>query len=97
MKFLEENRGNQQDVYPAKLSRVYVNSGGEYLIMIDGMNRYLTMGKAGNPIADVLYKAALEAIITNQSNLWVRYWPCTAESNCDENIIMGSVGIIEFH
>ena len=34
MKILDEKRDNQQDVYPAKLSRVYVNSGGYYMIML---------------------------------------------------------------
>jgi hypothetical protein len=96
MNILEKKLDNQQDVYPTKLSRVYVNSGGDYMIMLEGMNRYLTMGKAGNPIADVLYKTALEAIVTGQSNLWVRYWPCVPESNCSK-YVMGSVGIIEFH
>jgi len=97
MKILEEKRGNQQDVYPAKLSRVYINRGGVYLVMLEGEHRYLTIGnKAGDPNAYALYKTALEAIVTGQSNLCIRYWPCkpTPEDKCEH--IMGDLTIIEF-
>jgi len=62
------------DKYNAKITIVYVNNNGVYLIQVAGVSGWISLGEAGDPIADALYSTALTAKVSNQSNLWIRYW-----------------------
>ena len=62
------------DKHNAKITVAYINSGGQYLIQVEGISGWIALGKAGDPIADALYSTALTAKVSNQSNVWIRYW-----------------------
>jgi hypothetical protein len=62
------------DKYNTKITVVYINSGGQYLMQVEGISGWLALGKAGDPIADALYSTALTAKVSNQQKVWVRYW-----------------------
>ncbi len=65
---------SKHDKTGATLERVYVNGSGDYLIMVEGVSGWMSIGKAGNPAADAMYMTALQAKLANESNLWIRYW-----------------------
>ena len=77
------------DKYGATISAVYVNSDGNYLMQVAGVAGWLSIGNSGDPIADALYSTALAAKLSNQTNLWVRYWTNDANPGA-----YPSVGII---
>jgi hypothetical protein len=62
------------DKYHAKVTVTYINSGGQYLIKVEGVSGWIALGKAGDPITDALYSTALTAKVSSQSNVWIRYW-----------------------
>ena len=80
------------DKYNASISVVYVNNAGVYLMKIIGIDGWLNIGKAGDPVADALYSTALAAKLSNQCNLWVRYW-----TNDSDPAAYPTVGIISIH
>ncbi|MEE1672249.1 hypothetical protein SNR37_000016 [Agarivorans aestuarii] len=76
----------------ASISVVYVSSGGDYLMQLEGVSGWLRIGEAGNPNADALYSTALAAKLNNQSNVRVRYW-----TNDTDPTEFPTVGIIAIH
>lgn len=62
------------DKHGASIEQVYINSGGVMLVQVSGVAGYLSIGKVGDKTSEVLYSTALAAKLSNQSNLWIRYW-----------------------
>ena len=62
------------DLGSASISQVYINSGGVMLMQVPGVSGYLSIGKVGDKTSEILYSTALAAKLSNQTNLWIRYW-----------------------
>lgn len=62
------------DLNGASISQVYINSGGVMLMQVPGVSSYLSIGKVGDKTSEMLYSTALAAKLSNQTNLWIRYW-----------------------
>ncbi len=62
------------DKHGASIEQVYINSGGVMLMKIAGVSGYLSIGKSGDKTSEILYSTALAAKLSNQTNLWIRYW-----------------------
>ena len=66
------------DLRNSSISEVYINDGGSgegvMLIKVPGVSGYLSIGKVGDKTSEILYSTALAAKLSNQTNLWIRYW-----------------------
>lgn len=72
--FASGANADMHDKGAATIEEVYVNSGGTMLIRVGGISGYLSLGTVGDKYAEIMYSTALAAKISNQSNLWIRYY-----------------------
>jgi hypothetical protein len=63
-----------RDKHGSSIEQVYINSDGVMLVQVSGVVGYLSIGKVGDKTAEIMYSTALAAKLSNQSNLWIRYW-----------------------
>ncbi|MBQ4813523.1 hypothetical protein A7985_16410 [Pseudoalteromonas luteoviolacea] len=66
--------------FNSKISAVLANSDGDVLIQVEGVNEWLSLGKADNPKTQAMMSIALAAKASGASEMWVR-WTTNIDPN----------------